>query len=200
MHSLSNLTLEGGGWRVAFERRGDRLAHRIAAERDGTWIDLLESVEGTADEDWPPSPPLQELHTESRADARQVALLVGMAGSSHWSLSVELLFERRELVFDTACRVRAAPAWLGSVYRVCVADGQAERRREGETERRRDRGMESGVDGTLVFGGGAGAWRMTAEAPSRLDVAGGEFRIGPPLSADVPCTARWTYRLRSAAT
>ena len=82
---------------------------------------LLESMEGTPDDDWPVSPALRELHFEDRADGRRLALLVGMAGKSHWSLSVELDAARGQLVFDVACRLRSPPARLGSRYRLCAA-------------------------------------------------------------------------------
>lgn len=80
-----------------------------------TW--LLESIEGTPDDDWPPSPALQELHLEERPDGRRLALLVGMAGTSHWSLSVELDPVQRRALFDVACRVKRPPGKLGSAYR-----------------------------------------------------------------------------------
>ncbi|MBL9123800.1 MAG: hypothetical protein JNG90_09220 [Planctomycetaceae bacterium] len=78
---------------------------------------VFESIEGTPEEDWPPSPPLQELHLEARPDGKQLALLVGMAGTSHWSLSVEFDPAAGTAVFDVACRVKRAPGGLGSRYR-----------------------------------------------------------------------------------
>jgi len=78
---------------------------------------VFESIEGTPEEDWPPSPPLQELHLEARPDGKQLALLVGMAGTSHWSLSVEFDAAAGTAVFDVACRVKRAPGGLGSRYR-----------------------------------------------------------------------------------
>ena len=46
---------------------------------------LLTSVEGTAHNRWPPSPPLQSLAIEERGE-QTVALAVGMAGGAHWLL------------------------------------------------------------------------------------------------------------------
>src|ERR1044072_2775417 len=46
---------------------------------DGQRQQLLESIEGSSDDAWPPSPPLQSLTIEDRPASR-VALLVGMAG------------------------------------------------------------------------------------------------------------------------
>jgi hypothetical protein len=76
----------------------------------------LESLEGQPDDPWPASPALQSLHVEQRGGGIVVALLVGMAGSSHWSLSVEANAQLHRATFDVACRTRAEPAWLGSTY------------------------------------------------------------------------------------
>lgn len=76
---------------------------------------LLESIEGDSTEDWPASPAIQECTIESRTTG-DVALLVGMAGKSFWSISIH--FEADSLVFDVACRHQAPPAFLGSSYRV----------------------------------------------------------------------------------
>ncbi len=84
----------------------------------GPRIQLLESIEGTADQLWPSSPPFQEAHLEPRADGRQVVLLVGMAGSSHWSASVEIDPQTHTALFDVACRMRGPADWLGSRYRI----------------------------------------------------------------------------------
>ena len=78
---------------------------------------ILESVEGTPNQNWPPSPPLQELHLESRPDGKQLALLVGMAGNSHWSMSVEFDPAAGKALFDVACRVKREPGKLASTYR-----------------------------------------------------------------------------------
>lgn len=115
------ILLEAGRLSIEFRRTTDRYAHQIFIVRGGQRRLLLESVEGGGDDPWPPSPPLQELHIERQADGRQVALLVGRAGRSHWSLSVEP-FENR-LVFDAACRLSTEAAWLGSSYRAATGAG-----------------------------------------------------------------------------
>lgn len=113
--------LEGGGLRLELRREGDRFHHRVwAVHADGEAL-LLESVESAADEVWPTSPPLQELHLESRPGGQELALLVGMAGRSHWSLSVALDAAAGRLSFDVACRVRGAAGHLGSAYRSPLA-------------------------------------------------------------------------------
>lgn len=111
--------LESDRLRVIFLRQRDRYEHlvqSIAVDKSAT--PLLRSVEGTPDEDWPASPALKELHIEQRPDGKQLALLVGMSGRSHWSLSVELDPLAEQLVFDVACRLRDEPRQLTSTYRL----------------------------------------------------------------------------------
>jgi hypothetical protein len=105
---------------VRFVIAGDRYAHVIAlgtAQRHWT---LLESVEGGGDEMWPPSPALQCCNLEQLPSNRRAALLVGMAGSSHWSLAAEVIAANGidRLVLDVACRVTSPPERLGNRYRV----------------------------------------------------------------------------------
>jgi hypothetical protein len=108
--------IDCGDLRVAFEWRGDRYGHCVQQQIGGVWHSVLESCEGSAAEDWPPSPALQNLHIEHR-ETGSVALLVGKSGTSHWSASVELLAARLAMQFDIACRVQAPPQHLGTVYR-----------------------------------------------------------------------------------
>lgn len=108
------VVLSGGGLWIEFRWRGDRWGHRIGI--DNSRFPILESLEGTADEHWPPSPALQQLHIEPRCATRQLALLVGMAGRSHWSMSMELDAVVGRAVVDVACRVKQAGARLGSTY------------------------------------------------------------------------------------
>lgn len=108
--------LEAVGLRLEFRRTVDRFAHQLWAIADGQSELLLTSQEGTADDIWPSSPPLQELHLESRPGGCELALLVGMAGHSHWSLSAELEPAAGSLAFDVACRIRDGAGPLGSRY------------------------------------------------------------------------------------
>jgi hypothetical protein len=105
--------------RVEFVWRGDRFGHSISlVASDRQAIALLESVEGTSGNSWPASPPFQSLRIEELSDGRPAALLVGSAGSSHWSASIETVVDEAKLVFDLACRHAAHPEWLGSCYRL----------------------------------------------------------------------------------
>lgn len=110
--------LEADGLRVVFVRSGDRIAHRVevhdAANR--VWRTALESVEGSPDDLWPPSPPFQQLHVERRPTG-PIVFLIGMAGRSHWSAAVEATADRGSIRFDVAARIQACPERLGSGYR-----------------------------------------------------------------------------------
>jgi hypothetical protein len=104
--------------RVEFVWLGDRFGQVVSAtESEGEVVSVLESVEGTKVDDWPPSPPLQSLRIEELPGGRCVALLVGMAGRSHWSASVEPVAGEAALIFDVACRHPPGAQWLGSRYR-----------------------------------------------------------------------------------
>jgi hypothetical protein len=103
--------------RVQFVHRCDRYGHAIlAVDLTGREHPLLESIEGSATDDWPPSPPLQNLSIHELGSGRRAALLVGMAGRSHWSASVEPVPDQAALVFDIACRIAGDHGRLGSMY------------------------------------------------------------------------------------
>jgi hypothetical protein len=115
----------GARIRVEFTPRGDRYVHIISMlDPSGQIQPLLESVEGSADDPWPPSPPLQSLSIETLPDGRSAALLVGMAGRSHWSASIEPDRDAPALIFDVACRHPERPLSLGSRYRQVSAAGE----------------------------------------------------------------------------
>ena len=115
--SLESACIDGRLLRVEFNWLGDRFGHLISAvHKSGEIRPLLESIEGAATDNWPPSPPLQSLSIETFPDGRRVALLVGMAGGSHWSASVEAVPDRAEFLFDLACRHAKQPTCLGNQY------------------------------------------------------------------------------------
>lgn len=114
MHEIIRLSAHGVG--VHFWREADRFRHQVTLDASAGQRLWLASVEGAADDIWPPSPPLQELHLEQRPGGIQVALLVGRAGRAHWSLSVEADGSRGTLLFDVACRSRGTADKLHSSY------------------------------------------------------------------------------------
>jgi hypothetical protein len=107
--------------RVAFSFVAGRFRQTVQLHSSSG--ELLESWEDdtvSSDEDWPASPPIQQLSLES-INNRPTLLGVGQAGKSHWSISVEAI-ERAAaetdaaIRFDLACRTQATPDWLGSTY------------------------------------------------------------------------------------
>jgi hypothetical protein len=157
--------LEAGGLRVRFFWQRDRFAHEVLIRSEGAWLGVLASREGTSSEDWPPSPPLQ--HGELAAASPRQALLVGMAGRSHWSASVEVEPDGSAAVFDVACRLRSTtPGWLGSIYTALQAGSAAQLELCPETG---DAMLDRTTDG----------WAIAAQAS--------------PSAA--PQTARWKYRV-----
>lgn len=167
------ISLEAGSLCIEFRRVADRYSHQIYAGQGGQRRLVLESIEGGGNDPWPPSPPLQELHIERQADGRKVALLVGRAGRSHWSLSVEP-FENR-LVLDAACRLSADAAWLGSSYRAVT-------------------GAEISNDGATFAGGLLRILSATGEGTIIADNS--VVRIHAALQGEAgPRTLRWRYAI-----
>ena len=111
---------ESTGTRVVFEWCGDRFRHSIFAVRLGEASLLAESLEGDSTDIWPTSPPLQQLHKQPSPTGRDMLLLTGMAGKSHWSGSITTSTDLRwtQLGFAFACRYRNSPEWMGVTYRI----------------------------------------------------------------------------------
>lgn len=191
--------------RVRFFRQADRFSHHVALVDRGAppvTLPLLSAVEGSDQQHWPPSPTLQDLAVEPSRNgtdaggdpalAGHVGLLVGMAGKSHWALSVESRPGASAFTFDVACRIQAQPEWLGSCY---ALESEAEWEAlpaEGASERYR-----------LAFPRAKTAlWIGTdPEIPTDLAVdmqaadGRGGLRIGPTALPACPGTARWRYHL-----
>jgi hypothetical protein len=161
--------IECGNLRVVFDWRGDRYGHRIQQQFGGEWHTVLESVEGSAADVWPPSPALQSLHVEHR-DTGPVALLVGRSGTSHWSASIEPLASRAVVQFDIACRIHGLPGSLGSSYQVASFAHQPIIRVSAPQQQ---------ADCQFIEGPELNFWhiRPTADCPA------------------YPCTIRWRYTI-----
>ena len=172
----------GDRLQVAFQRTGDRYSHVIALRRSGETATLLSSCEGTPDQWWPASPPLQQLHFTDLENGSRAALLVGLAGRSHWSLSVVADGQRDELLFDVACRANLQPERLGSQY--CPAIGVDLRQ---ETDVIIQLGAETCSLAIDSIEGEASARLLFAEPNLLIDL--------PPVQRRLPATFRWKYRL-----
>jgi hypothetical protein len=105
---------------LRIDRNGDRYHQVVEAVSKTATIPLLCSIDRDERDDWPPSPPLQQLLIEERPTG-PVALLVGMAGKSHWSASIECRNSHPSFHFDVACRIQRRPVRLGSSYRILAA-------------------------------------------------------------------------------
>lgn len=119
---LRAVNAAGQGLRVVYSFQTDRWQHRIDQVNNERAIPAWQSVEGSAHDDWPCSPALQDLSLETLPDGRQVIFLVGKAGTSHWSASIEAVAEPPQLIFDLACRHGATPGQLGSRYELLASD------------------------------------------------------------------------------
>ena len=183
---------DGHKLRVEFFKVADRYAHRLSAvlvQDDGSRkvVPLAESVEGTADDPWPPSPPLQSLSMEEMPVAGRAALLVGMAGRSHWSASIELdLIGKDPPCFDLACRFTTVPERLASTYR--VAPGILLQEAKGSGPIAALFHLDSGIFAS--FHCVSGGWAV----PTSVDSVTGEFQFQVPLrKLTPPATVQWNY-------
>jgi hypothetical protein len=79
---------DGDRVELAFEWEGDRYQSVLTCHRQGRSVTLFQTREGSPADAWPPSPPLQQLHSQE-IDGRPTVLAVGMAGSTHWSASFQ---------------------------------------------------------------------------------------------------------------
>ena len=173
------------GLRATMEWTGDRFCHYIDWVAGDKTFRLLDSVEGDDKTEWPPSPAVQQLSVERRTQMRSVGLLVGMAGSSHWSISVENDPPQRLLIFDVACRVAGDPGPLGSQYKsrvpIKIIDPI-------------EKIAECSVAGRKCY--------IQIESTGRgevdqLDVKGLDVNITPTEDPESwPATVRWKYRIR----
>ncbi len=176
--SAKEAVIEARSWRVVVRRVGDRGQHTIYVRDGETFKPLLVSVEGTSEELWPASPPLQQWHIECRPQS-QVLLGVGMAGHSHWSLSIEASAEHNELTFDVACRIRGQAGSLVSTY-----DMLSLQKHNGEMPDLVDR-----LGGEHQF--------SAPFAPLVLERFGDQIRYRVDTTAHAgPGTIRWQYRFK----
>lgn len=182
---------------VRFIQRSDRIGHAFIWEGDQQSCTLLESIEvegqSTEAANWPPSPVIQQCHGQSPIDqsvrgdmaapASEVIFGVGMAGQSYWSLTAERSPLPAGLVIDVACRIRQAPARLGSSYHVPFGKLRA-------------------LNGDLELGLSHGGLRLELlSGPVRWSIEDCQhFQVLPLLdeNSTYPHTVRWRYRLRMA--
>ena len=111
-------SLSAGLLYVRYGRLGDRLAHEIGTIDGDSFHPVLESIEGTPADVWPPSPPMQQIVEESIGVSLSPVLLgVGLSGNGHWSIAIESQ-NASLLIFDVACKNSKPSLWFGTKYRV----------------------------------------------------------------------------------
>ena len=122
--------------KLEFARGPDRWAHRWLVATDNSELEIMSSEEGTPIQNWPSSPPLQEVSRHC-LDGTVAILGVGMAGKSHWSASYSLDGVEFESAIksDLAClqKSTASDASLGSKYSLgqnCQVQALSDRRVE----------------------------------------------------------------------
>ncbi len=109
--------LSAGALSVRYSKVRDRLSHTIGITDGDTYLPLLESIEGSEDEPWPASPPMQQMVEECfRPGTSPVLLGVGLSGNGHWSTAIESQNDRL-LKFDIACKSSKGSTFFGSQYR-----------------------------------------------------------------------------------
>lgn len=77
---------QGVGLAIEFTWQVDRFAHSIYFLKEDERQPLLTSIEGSTKDEWPSSPPLQQISAQAIAGDSAI-MGVGMAGHSHWSAS-----------------------------------------------------------------------------------------------------------------
>ena len=111
------IALTAGTLSVRYTKFQDRLSHTIGIEIDDSYCAILESIEGSEEDPWPASPPMQQMVEECfTPGANPVLLGVGLSGNGHWSTAIETIDFKR-LKFDIACKNSKSAAAFGSQYR-----------------------------------------------------------------------------------
>lgn len=159
----------------------DRFQSTLSIIKFGEEHPLMSSVEGDGQQPWPPSPPFQEC-LEQRIGEDTIVLATGMAGKTHWSMSVEA-DDSPALVCDVACRTGTPPTEVGSQFVIQLEE------------------VETDKDALLIRGQAFTARVVTlpvdeisATIATQTDPTGVVIRPTFEDSA-LPCTIRWKYRL-----
>lgn len=112
------ISLSAGALSVRYSKLRDRLSHTVGIAVGDSYIPLLESIEGSEEEPWPASPPMQQMVEECfTPGANPVLLGVGLSGNGHWSTAINTQ-KIGQLKFDIACKNTKSSTWFGSQYRL----------------------------------------------------------------------------------
>ena len=123
----NTICLSAGALRVRYSKLRDRQSHIIGIAVGESYLPLLESIEGSEEQPWPESPPMQQMVEECfTPGTRPVLLGVGMSGNGHWSTAIESQRDQ-QLKFDIACKNSKSSTFFGSTYRVLTCVQQSPR-------------------------------------------------------------------------
>ena len=123
-HVLQTADRDGQRLRCEFVEIGGRFQHTVALVGDAEVTTVLASLSPDDEHTWPASPPWQELHVHQQTDGVPALMLVGRAGSSHWSMSATVDPADNALLFDVACRAGEPADFLGETYAAEAAADQ----------------------------------------------------------------------------
>lgn len=177
-HLIESINEHGLGIAGDFRERNGQIDHRWFLVKNERRLPILQSVESTLE--WPPSPPVQQFSIEEH-DSGTVAMGLGMAGNSHWSVSFQ--FDRKSvcIVADIACRTPDGSPQLVTTYQllhdpfVNIPENQLS--------------IESDL-GTVLLCGGMGTDLSINQLSDPAQVAISPLEVIPQNT-----TWRWTYRL-----
>ena len=168
---------------LSMKHERDRFVSTIQLVRDQCALLQLTSAEGDATDDWPPSPPVQQLHQQPGPCGEFVAG-IGMSGSSHWSVSVTASNAQAQLEFDVACRAKADVGSAASTYRLTSSEGLILPSDMGLT-------IDAGPCAISLVGDDA------EQTSCRIKTQGDRLIVVRPshVDASFPQTVRWKYRI-----
>ena len=168
---------------LEMSQREDRFVTRLRLlDNQQLGPDLLRSAEGDSQQLWPPSAPLQEVIPQENDEVGRYLAGIGRAGQSTWSVIAATCEDesgRPGFEFDFACRIKTAPAWLGSTFEM-PSEGAWQQDAE-----------------IAIPDNGAHLLAVAVVDDSIATVDGRLIRIAAQLdeSGGLPRTVRWKYRL-----
>lgn len=126
--------LQDHHWKLLWTQKTDRWEHslwrgRFALESESekvVWDPAVRSIDGLPADNWPPSPPWQDLFVEQKSLHQCEIQLLGQAAGNHYSGAIMWNELAREIHFDLAVRLQTAPPerWIVSQYQRAIPDGE----------------------------------------------------------------------------
>ena len=127
--SIESSSADRSSIKLIFDQSVDRWTHYWLSATESREHAFLKSREGKPDQNWPASPPLQNVSRHALEQGAAV-LCVGMAGNSHWSASYSIESPHqsglpKRIKSDLACLQKdkshggtLGSAFLGSTYEI----------------------------------------------------------------------------------